>query len=263
MLDEIKLDQQLSREAFRTIRDRLRKRLLNLEQAAFKAKLPSIILFEGWDAAGKGASIEEITRRLDPRGFKVYHTQAPRSHELKMPWLWRYWMQIPRFGQMAIFDRSWYGRVTIERAEKITPMEEWLRAYKEINNFERTLAADGTVFMKFFLHISEEEQLRRCIRMSEDPVTAWQISQEDWARHQKYDKYFAAYKDMLVKNHTEHAPWFLIPANDPTFRMYSIYLKIIAVLEEALGKKHSEWPSVAELNQLSLEIPPEGAQPDA
>ncbi len=252
MLENLDLSLALSTPAYHFIRNFQRKRLFELEEMVFEAKLPMIIVFEGWDASGKGAAIRELTRRLDPRGFKVYETQAPRTLEKKMPWLWRFWLQIPRQGQIAIFDRSWYGRVLIERVEGLTPMPDWIRAYEEINNFERTLAADRVVFVKFWLHIPEDVQLRRFIEISRDPMEAWQITAEDWERHQRYPGYFAAVEDMLENTHTEHAPWSVIPATDLNYSLYQVYCAIINAMERGLGVEQTVWDS---LKQLEAEAP--------
>ena len=255
MLERTSSSPRLSKPAFRLIRRDLRRRLFQLEERAFRKKLPSMIVFEGWDSAGKAESIREITRRLDPRGFKVYNTQAPRTHETKMPWLWRFWMQIPRYGQMAIFDRSWYGRVTIERVEQIVDIPNWIRAYAEINNFERTLAADGIRFIKIFLHLSEAQQLRRFVRKSKKALTAWEVSLEDWDRHAKYDQYLASYNDMLENTDSTQAPWHIIAAGRSHSRMYAVYRILIAELEDALGIPKSSWPTLEELeDQIVAEM---------
>ena len=252
MIRDVDLTLSLSKGAFKLVRRFQRRRLYDLERMAFDAKLPSIIVFEGWDAAGKGTSIRELTQRLDPRGFKTYAIQAPRTDELNMPWLWRFWMKIPRRGQMAIFDRSWYGRVTIERVEKLTPMPDWIRAYEEINEFERTLANDGCVFMKFWLHISRKEQLRRFLLLSEDRATAWQVSPEDWERHERYDEYQAAVIDMLENTNTSYAPWTVVPATDKRYRVYHIFRVIVDTLEAALGAEKTVWPTIEELETWAI-----------
>lgn len=251
LLKEIDLSTQLSARAYKYIRRFQRQRLYDLEQAAFEAKVPSLVVFEGWDAAGKGTAIRELTRRLDPRGFKVLPTQAPRTHETRMPWLWRFWMNIPRQGQIAIFDRSWYGRVLVERVEQLTPIPEWIRAYEEINEFERTLAADGVVFIKLFLHMSRVEQLRRFILLSQNPQTAWQVSAEDWEHHRKYSEYEAAINDMLMNTHTPHAPWTVVPTHDLNFSLYNVYRALITRLEMALEWPATVWQSVEELEKAA------------
>lgn len=233
------------------------ERLLTLEKLIYQRQVPVIILFEGWDAAGKGTTIGQVTERLDARGFKVLATNAPRTHERQRPWLWRFWMDIPRRGQIAIFDRSWYGRVLVERVEELTPIPTWIRAYEEINAFERTLAADGTIFIKCWLHISKGEQLRRFFLLSQQPETAWQVAEEDWEHHRKYDEYLAAVEDMLENTDTAVAPWSVIPATDPNYRTFRIFRAIIERLEQTLGEEPSDW-SKAEKAVIPLEFGPLG-----
>ncbi len=247
MLDPVDLSLSLSKQAYKPLVKFQTGRLYELATEAYDARMPVVIVFEGWDAAGKGTTIRLLTGPLDPRGFKVLSTQAPRTHEQQKPWLWRFWMQIPRRGQMAIFDRSWYGRVLVERVEGLTPIPDWIRAYQEINQFERTLAADGTIFVKLWLHISREEQLRRFIVLTQDRETAWQVTAEDWEHHRKYDEYLAAVRDMLASTHTPYAPWEVVPATDPYYRTFHCFRTIIERLELALGKAPTQWPPLAEL----------------
>lgn len=246
-LDQVDLTQKLSRKAYKKTKKALLQRLYELERECFERGVPVIIVFEGWDAAGKGTSIRELTARLDPRGFKVLATQASRTHEKLKPWLWRFWMDIPRRGQMAIFDRSWYGRVLVERVQSLTSLPDWIRAYEEINGFERTLTDDGTVIIKFWLHISKQEQLRRFARLTGNPETAWQVTAEDWENHRRYDDYMAAVEDMLANTHTEYGPWVVVPATSRHVKSYLLLTTLIARLEAALGFDVTAWPSAEEL----------------
>ena len=234
-------------------------RIFELSELVYEQKRPAIIVFEGWDAAGKGTTIRTLTTPLDARGFKVLSTQAARTHEKQKPWLWRFWMNIPRHGQIAIFDRSWYGRVLVERVEGLTPVPEWIAAYEEINQFERTLADDGTIFMKFWLHISKEEQLRRFMALSQDPATFWQVTAEDWEHHRKYDEYLAAVRDMLASTNTPYAPWTLTPATDREYRLYTVFRTIIERLEEGMGVEHTRWPAPEELDAYNVHLQAEKA----
>jgi polyphosphate kinase 2 (PPK2 family) len=244
MLDKLELAAKLSDDAYGQIRLYQRARLYELERMVAEARLPLVILFEGWDTAGKSSTVQSLTRRLDPRHFKVYPIQAPRTSEMMRPWLWRFWMKIPSYGEMAIFDRSWYGRVLIERVRKLTVMSNWLRAYEEINDFERLLANDGMIFIKFWLHISKEEQLRRFIRLTQDREQAWQITAEDWENHRQYDEYLAAVRDMLANTHTDHAPWSVVAATDYNYRLYCVYKEIIDTLEKRLQMEPTRWESL-------------------
>ena len=170
MLEKIDLTKKLKRKEWKELRPQLQRRLYDLERAAFDTGMPVIILFEGWDAAGKGTSINLLTQRLDPRGFKVWPIRAARTYEKNHPWLWRFWLKLHNRGQIAIFDRSWYGRVLVERVEGLTPEEEWRTAYRDIVEFERMLADDGYVLIKLWLHISKEEQRQRFKMLEKNPL---------------------------------------------------------------------------------------------
>mgnify|MGYP000978962907 CR=1 FL=1 len=248
MLEQTDLTLTLAKKAYHQIVPLQMERLLELERLVYERKTPVIMVFEGWDAAGKGTTIRKLTERLDPRGFKVLPTNAPRTHERQKPWLWRFWMQIPRHGQIAIFDRSWYGRVLVERVEGLTPVPEWIRAYEEINAFERTLAADHTVFIKCWLHISKAEQLRRFLYLSQQPELAWQVAAEDWEHHRNYDEYLAAVRDMITNTSTPVAPWTVVPATDANYRTYFVFRTLIERLEQALGVEPMTWPDVDQLD---------------
>jgi polyphosphate kinase 2 (PPK2 family) len=234
MLEKIDLTKKLSKQDYKTLLPYLRDRLYDLQKACWSAGIPTVILFEGWDAAGKGTSVKALTRRLEPRGFKLYPIQAPRTYETHMPWLWRFWLKLPNYGEMAIFDRSWYGRVLVERLEDLTPEEEWRKAYRDIANFERTIADDGYVIIKFWLHISKEEQKRRFERLEKDPLTAWHVQSEDWEHHRKYDEYMVAVEEMLERTETEWGPWTIVEATDHRWARVKIFETIIGRLEEAL-----------------------------
>jgi polyphosphate kinase 2 (PPK2 family) len=252
MLEQADLTLTLAKKAYKQILPLQMARLLDLERLIYEQKRPVMIVFEGWDAAGKGTTIRALTEPLDPRGFKVLPTNAPRTHEQQKPWLWRFWMQIPRHGQIAIFDRSWYGRVLVERVEGLTPIPEWIRAYEEINAFERTLADDQTIFIKFWLHISKVEQLRRFLYLSQQPDLAWHVAAEDWEHHRKYDEYLAAVRDMLTNTNTSVAPWTVIPATDPNYRTYQVFRTLIERLEAGLGVEPMTWPDLAEFGPESV-----------
>lgn len=254
MLDAIDLSLRLKKKTYKPVRKAQIERIFDLSELIYEKKRPVVLVFEGWDAAGKGTTIRQLTAPLDARGFKVLSTQAPRTHEKRKPWLWRFWMNIPRYGQIAIFDRSWYGRVLVERVNGLTPLAQWIAAYEEINNFERTLADDGAVFMKFWLHISRDEQLRRFMALASEPETAWRVTAEDWENHRKYEEYLAAVRDMLLKTSSPIAPWTVVAANDGEVRLYTVFDTIIARLESALDLTPTQWPS---LEALADSEPPE------
>jgi len=235
MLENINLKKKLAREEYKRNLPSLQGRLYDLEKACWDQKVSSLILFEGWDASGKGTTISAITQRLDPRGFRLYPTTAPRTYEQQHPWLWRFWLKVPNRGEMVIFDHSWYGRVLEERVEKSTPEKLWRQAYRDIVEFERMLADDGTTILKFFLHISKKEQKDRFKKLEDDPLEAWRVTPEDWERHKKYDEYLAAIEDMLELTESEYAPWTIVEATSKWHARQKIFETIIAGLEARLG----------------------------
>ncbi len=235
MLENINLKVHLSQEGYKQFLPSVQRRLYDLEKACWDQGIPSIILFEGWDAAGKGTAIAALTQRLDPRGFKLYPITAPRTYEQQHPWLWRFWLKVPNRGEMVIFDRSWYIRVMDDRVENAIPKQQWRDAYRDIAEFERMLADDGTVILKFFLHISKKEQKQRFRDIQADPLEAWRISDQDWARHKKYDSYLAAAEEMLELTESEFAPWTIIEATSKWYARKRIFETIVAALERRLG----------------------------
>jgi len=258
MLDKVDLKKKLSKVEYKARLPYLHDRLYDLQKACWEAGIPSVILFEGWDAAGKGTSINLLTQRLDPRGFKLHAIQAPRTYETHMPWLWRFWLKLPNYGEMAIFDRSWYGRVGVERVEGLTPEEEWRKGYRDIANFERTLADDGYVIVKFFLHISKKEQLQRFTKLQKDPLESWRVQAEDWEHHRKYDGYLLAYEEMFERTDTEWGPWTVVEATDRRWARVKIFETIIRRLEEALQKRSLPLPEPPRTRFVS----PEADAPD-
>ena len=235
MLEKVDLSKKLSKKEYKAHLPHLRERLYDLEKACWDANIPSVIVFEGWDAAGKGTSINLLTQRLDPRGFKLHAIQEARTHEKHMPWLWRFWLKLPNYGEMAIFDRSWYGRVLVERVEGLTPRREWRKAYRDIEDFERTIADDGYVLVKFWLHISREEQRRRFKLLEKDPLRSWHVTDEDWGHHRKYDEYLLAVEEMLERTETEWGPWTIVEAHDRWWARVKVFDTIINALSARLG----------------------------
>lgn len=234
MLEKLDLNQKIKKKVYKSMMPELSNRLFDVEKASWDAGIPVIILFEGWDAAGKGTSIQKLTAPLDPRGFKLYPIRAARTYEKKHPWLWRFWLKVPARGEWAIFDRSWYGRVMVERVEGLTPESEWRRAYRDIIDFERTLADDGHIIIKFFLHISKKEQRKRFDKLSKDPLQAWHVSPEDWEHHKHYDDWLLAYEEAFERTESEWAPWTIVEATDRRFTRVKIYQTVINTLEQRL-----------------------------
>ncbi len=237
MLEQVDLTKKLKKKKYKKLKKKLRKRLYDLQKACWDAGIPTMVVFEGWDAAGKGTSINILMQRLDPRGFSLHAIQGARTYEKHMPWLWRFWLKIPNYGEMAIFDRSWYGRVLVERVEKFTPEDEWRKAYRDIVNFERTLAVDGYVIVKFFLHISKKEQKKRFKKLEKDPLKAWHVQSEDWEHHKKYDEYVLAIEEMLERTDTEWGRWTIVEATDKRWARIKIFQTIIHRMEEALQRR--------------------------
>jgi polyphosphate:AMP phosphotransferase len=214
LLMRVDRDLELDRETYRKRLRAAQKRLRELEFESYSQRLPAVVVFEGWDAAGKGGAIRRLTARLDPRGYRVVPICAPTRAELARHYLWRFWKELPKDGHWAIFDRSWYGRVLVERVEGFCSEEEWRRAYQEINEFERSLAHHGTVLVKFWLDITPEEQLRRFRRRELSPVRRHKITDEDWRNRAKWPEYHAAVSDMLRHTSTAYAPWTIVEAED-------------------------------------------------
>jgi polyphosphate kinase 2 (PPK2 family) len=237
MLEVVPLKQKMSKAIFKEIFPQQRDRLRDLQKELWDAKIPLAIVFEGWDAAGKGTAINGLVKRLDPRGFKVWPISSALREEALRPFLWRFWVKTPARGRIAIFDRSWYGRVLVERLDKLCRKSEWKRAYEEIDQFERQLTDDGTVLLKFFLHISQKEQKKRFKKLQADPLLKWKVTKEDWKHHKQYDEYNAAYEEMLEKTSTHYAPWTIVPATDLRFAQVKIFDTIIAAAERALASK--------------------------
>jgi polyphosphate kinase 2 (PPK2 family) len=237
MLEQVDLTKKLKKKKYKKRKKKLRRRLYDLQKACLDAGIPTMIVFEGWDAAGKGTSINILTQRIDPRGFSLHAIQGARTYEKHMPWLWRFWLKIPNYGEMAIFDRSWYGRVLVERVEEFTPEEKWRKAYRDIVNFERTLSADGYVIVKFFLHISKKEQKKRFKKLEKDPLKAWHVQPEDWEHHKKYDQYVLAIEEMLERTDTEWGRWTIVEATDKRWARIKIFRTIINRMEEALQRR--------------------------
>jgi len=195
---------------------------------------PLCVVFEGWDASGKGGAIKRLVAPLDPRFVRVSQFAAPTYDEKRHHFLWRFWPKLPGWGGMAVFDRSWYGRVLVERVEGFASDEEWERAYDEINAFERSLAAEGTVLIKFFMHISDEEQLRRFKKREENPLKRWKLTDEDWRNRAKRDDYVEAVEDMLERTDHDAGRWHLIEGDSKRHARVKVLEVTIAEIEAGL-----------------------------
>jgi polyphosphate kinase 2 (PPK2 family) len=211
-------------------------RLLNLQRELSESKRSLIIVFEGPDAAGKGGAIKRATERLDPRLLRVHSVVKPTAEEYQHHYLWRFWNRLPPYGQTVIFDRSWYGRVLVERVEGFASDKEWKRAYQEINDFERLLIDDGAIIQKVYLHISKEEQLFRFKRREADPYKHWKINDEDWRNRRKWDEHNSAAEDMFAKTSTENSPWSVVAGNFKWYARVKVARTLADTLESALKK---------------------------
>ncbi|MBI4556682.1 MAG: phosphate--AMP phosphotransferase [Candidatus Hydrogenedentes bacterium] len=238
--DKVDLNQKLARKDYDRLLPELQDDLRRLEHLIYVARIPVMLLYEGWDAAGKGGNIRRLTRQLDPRGYEVVSISAPTGEEKTHHYLWRFWRNVPKAGHITIFDRSWYGRLLVERVEGFATPVEWQRAYQEINEFETELASFGTVIGKFWIHISRAEQLRRFRQREELPYKRWKITEEDWRNRKKWNDYYYAASDMIEKTSTGHAPWTIIEGNDKLHARVKTLKVTIAAIERALRKKNDD-----------------------
>lgn len=211
------------------------------------------VVFEGWDAAGKGGSIRRLCSPLDPRHVRVAEFGAPTPEELRHHFLWRFFPALPGRGGMSVFDRSWYGRVLVERVEKLATADQWQRAYDEIVQFERALVVEGTVLVKLWLHISDKEQLRRFEARQANPLKAWKLTDEDWRNRKKRRQYEAAVEEMLARTDHDAAPWHVIPAEQKRYGRVEVLRTVIARTEEGMRLRGIDLPPSA---GPELEIPP-------
>ena len=232
-LSEVDLSPAIDDEDYKNELKKLQKRLSELHNVIYRKKIPVILCYEGWDAAGKGGNIRRIAYPLDPRGFDVHPIASPEPHELNRQYLWRFWTRLPRSGHISIFDRTWYGRVMVERLEGFCSEKDWKRAYNEINEFERQLTDWGAVLLKFWIHIDSETQLARFTDRQNTPEKQWKITEEDWRNREKWPQYEEAVDEMLQKTSTENAPWFIIESNDKHYARIKALKIIVKALEYA------------------------------
>ena len=212
-LAEAETARRIGKPAYDSQLKDLQTTLKQIQQAYLHTGDCGLVVFEGWDAAGKGGTIRRMSAVLDPRGFKVWPIAAPQPSEAERHYLTRFWQRLPARGEIAVFDRSWYGRVLVERVEGYAAKDEWRRAYDEINRFEEMLADDGVKIVKIFLNLSQDEQLRRFQERLENPLKRWKLSYEDFRNRKKWGAYEQAADQMLARTHTAHAPWRMVPAD--------------------------------------------------
>jgi len=231
-LDDL-VHEELSAKVYKNELREAQLELLGWQRRLTEAKNNVVIVMEGPDAAGKGGAIKRLVERLDPRLLRVLSVVKPSAEEYQRHYLWRFWSKLPPYGRTVIFDRSWYGRVLVERVENFCTETEWKRAYREINEFERQLMDDGTILIKFFLFITKDEQLSRFKSREADPYKHWKISDEDWRNRRHWKENNAAAEDMLFKTSTERAPWYVIGANYKWFTRLKVVRTVVEVLEKA------------------------------
>ena len=250
-LEDVDLSLRLSEEDGMARLERAQKRLLGLRLQCGgligdgTLGPPLLILFEGWDAAGKGGAIRRLTAPLDPRHFTVFQFAAPTEREQRHHFLWRFWPHVPGWGGLAIFDRTWYGRVLVERIEGLASKHEWKRAYGEIVDLERSLCAEGMILVKFWLHISDEEQRRRFEARAGDPLKAWKLTDDDWRNREQRDAYTSAITDMLRETDHSPAPWTLISGESKPYARVAVLEAVINALERGMRAAGQD-PTAAE-----------------
>ena len=237
-LADISLEDKVmaSDEAYKSELERLQAELRDLHYEIYRRKIPVVIAYEGWDAAGKGGNIKRVAQALDARAYTIYPSPAPTKPELMHPHLWRYWIRLPKAGHVGIYDRSWYGRVLVERVEGFASTEQWSRAYEEINSFERDLIQWGAILLKFWVDITPEEQLRRFEARQNDPSKSWKITDEDWRNRDKYPQYKQAVDDMFRLTSTTYAPWTVLESDDKHYARIQALKAINEALEARLHK---------------------------
>lgn len=234
LLQQVDLSQTLTDKKYRKQLGKYQGQLSGLIWAANARKISTVVVFEGWDAAGKGSAIRRLTEAMDPRLYRIIPIAAPSDEERAHHYLWRFWRHIPRAGLCTIFDRSWYGRVLVERIEGFARPEEWKRAYQEINHFEEELAESGIVVIKFWIHISKDEQLRRFKKRQETDYKRYKITDEDWRNRRKWGAYEQAVNDLVIRTSTDAGRWTLIAGNDKKFARIQILKTLCRTLEKGL-----------------------------
>ncbi len=235
-LKHVDLSKKLTREEYTKQKKELQDRLALLHSELYRRRIPVVLGFEGWDAGGKGGAIKRLTQALDPRGYAVNPTASPNDIEKAHHYLWRFWTNMPKAGHVAIFDRTWYGRVMVERIEGFCSTEEWSRAYTEINDMEKHLANYGAIVLKFWMQIDKDEQERRFKDRQNNPEKSWKITDEDWRNREKWDAYEIAVDEMLIRTSTTYAPWIIVEGNDKYYARIKVLRTVVEAIESHLKK---------------------------
>ncbi|MDR1532267.1 MAG: polyphosphate:AMP phosphotransferase [Clostridiales bacterium] len=234
ILSAVKFDETITDEDYKKKLEKLQSHMAELGYALYAKRKAAAIVYEGWDAAGKGGNIKRLTKHIDPRGYEVVPIAAPTPEELSHHYLWRFYNRLPKDGHMAIFDRSWYGRLMVERIEGFCTPREWQRAYSEINDMELHWTNHGLTLFKFWMHIDKDEQLRRFKARQSDPLKQYKITEEDWRNREKWDLYEQAVDEMLFRTNTSHAPWIIIESNDKKLARIKVLETVVDKLSKSL-----------------------------
>jgi polyphosphate kinase 2 (PPK2 family) len=258
MLEITNPDIEITKEEYLQRLIPLQVALRSLGYQAYVQQRPVILVYEGWDAAGKGGNIKRVTEKLDPRGYVVHAIAAPQGEDKTHHYLWRFWRRLPEKGQIAIFDRSWYGRVMVERIEDFATEAEWKRAYREINQFERQLIDFGTILFKFWIHISKEEQEARFEARAKTEHKSWKLTDEDWRNRNRWEQYRIAVDEMLRKTSTLTAPWTIVEGNCKWYARIKVLQTLVeGLITELNYDPFDEIPELAELDQFRPQKPEE------
>ena len=237
VLSKVDLSKALSDDEYDNRLPKYEAMIRKAQMKAYLSSVPIVAVFEGWDAAGKGGDIKRLTRNMDPRGYTVVPVDVPNPEEITHNYLWRFWTRLPAAGHFTIFDRSWYGRVLVERVEGLCSPDEWQRAYSEINEMEEQIVSSGAVLVKFWLHIDRDTQLKRFEDREKDPDKEWKITEDDWRNRSKWDEYEKAADEMLYRTSTTYAPWTIVESNDKNFSRIKVLKSVVDAIDKNKGGK--------------------------
>ena len=231
MLENLDLDMWMDQAEWDAVSGELKKKLGVLQQRARALKIPTVIVFEGWGASGKGDKLSRLITNLDPRGFSVHSITAPSTDERRYPWMKRFWEKLPTYGDIALFDRSWYREVSVAREDEALSRRELNHRYDEIVDFEHQITDDGYVLVKFFFHITKKEQKKRFKALEEKKATRWRVTKADWDHNEHYDDYLTAFDEMISRTDRHNAPWTVVAATDRRYATHKVFTTVIAALE--------------------------------
>ena len=236
MLENIDCSKTLSKDAYRERMPGLQARLFDLQRRCWHTDLGVVVVVEGWSASNKGAVIKKLTERLEPRAFEIYSVREPRTYLKPLPWLYRFWLRIPSYGRMAIFHQSWHQRMELGHAGGSSSDDARRRRFEDINGFERALTDDRYAVVKFFMHLSREQQAERLKKLDADESTSWRVTERDWEQNRSYDEHRAAADEVLARTETEWAPWTIVEAHDVRWARVKIFESLINHLDLELAE---------------------------